>query len=145
MSMPIDGSLRDGTSRPIAGFSATLNAQARGYAGRRIDLDLKDADIVWTAQNYHDLHTKGFGNVDTLVFNRQVFDMLKPGGVYIIVDHAAAPGAPLHLILDGLLAGPHGKTDWLLAYWSRDRLFSVAARRGWMPPDLAPLPRLEMP
>ncbi len=28
-----------------AGFTATLNAQARGYAGRRIDLDLKDADI----------------------------------------------------------------------------------------------------
>ncbi len=28
-----------------AGFTATLNAQARGYTGRRIDLDLKDADI----------------------------------------------------------------------------------------------------
>lgn len=28
-----------------AGFTATLNAQARGYSGRRIDLDLKDADI----------------------------------------------------------------------------------------------------
>jgi type IV pilus assembly protein PilQ len=29
----------------VAGFTATLNAQARGYNGRRIDLDLKDADI----------------------------------------------------------------------------------------------------
>lgn len=58
---------------------------------------------------------------------------------------AAAPDVPLHLILDNLLAGPHGKTDWLLAHWSRDRLFSVAARRGWMPPDLAPLPWPEIP
>lgn len=56
---------------------------------------IRDADIVWTSQNYHDLHTKGFGNVDTLAFNRQVFAMLKPGGTYIIVDHRAADGAPV--------------------------------------------------
>lgn len=58
---------------------------------------IKDADVVWTAQNYHDLHTEGFGNVDTLVFNKQVFSMLKPGGVYIIVDHVAAAGAPIEV------------------------------------------------
>jgi type IV pilus assembly protein PilQ len=33
------------TGSEAAGFTATLNAQQRGYAGRRIDLDLKDADI----------------------------------------------------------------------------------------------------
>lgn len=54
---------------------------------------IRDADIVWTSQNYHDLHTKGFGDVDTLAFNKQVFDMLKPGGYYIVVDHRAAEGA----------------------------------------------------
>ena len=58
---------------------------------------IKDADIVWTSQNYHDLHTPGFGSVDTLVFNKQVFDMLKPGGVYIIIDHAAAAGSGLEV------------------------------------------------
>ncbi len=58
---------------------------------------IRDADIVWTAQNYHDLHTKGFGDVDTLVFNKQVFAMLKPGGVYVIVDHRAADGAPVEV------------------------------------------------
>lgn len=56
---------------------------------------IRNADIVWTSQNYHDLHTKGFGDVDTLAFNRQVFAMLKPGGFYIIVDHRAADGAPV--------------------------------------------------
>jgi type IV pilus assembly protein PilQ len=33
------------TGTEAAGFTATLNAQARGYSSRRIDLDLKDADI----------------------------------------------------------------------------------------------------
>ncbi len=63
---------------------------------------IKDADVVWTAQNYHDLHTPGFGSVDTLVFNKQVFAMLKPGGVYVIVDHRAAAGAPVDETADTL-------------------------------------------
>ena len=39
-----------------------------------------------------------------------------------------------------LKASPLRDRDWLLAYWSRDRLMSVAARQGWVAPDLAPLP-----
>jgi hypothetical protein len=53
---------------------------------------------------------------------------------------AAAPGRPLHEILDTLLDSPLGDSKWLLEYWSRERLFSVAARRHWLPPDLKPLP-----
>ena len=52
----------------------------------------------------------------------------------------AAPATPLHLVLDRLFAGPAGDKDWLLAYWSRERLFSPEARRRWVDPDLAPLP-----
>ncbi len=48
-------------------------------------------------------------------------------------------GLSLHSILDRLLAGPQGRSDWLMAYWSRDRLFSTDARRAWLAPDLAPL------
>ncbi|HVH43673.1 MAG TPA: type IV pilus secretin PilQ [Labilithrix sp.] len=40
-----DPKIEVATGSEAAGFTATLNAQARGYAGRRIDLDLKDADI----------------------------------------------------------------------------------------------------
>jgi hypothetical protein len=43
---------------------------------------------------------------------------------------------PLNAALAQLLAGAHGRSDWLLAYWSRERLFSVAARRSWVEPDL---------
>jgi predicted methyltransferase len=63
---------------------------------------VKDLDIFWTSQNYHDLHTPGFGSVDTLTFNKQVFAMLKPGGYYVIVDHRAADGAPVDETADSL-------------------------------------------
>ena len=38
-----------------------------------------------------------------------------------------------------LLATPMGDKTWPLTFWSRERLFSVQARRGWVEPDLAPL------
>ena len=49
------------------------------------------ADIVFTAQNYHDLHN--IPNIDMAAFNKSVFDALKPGGVFIVLDHAAATGS----------------------------------------------------
>ncbi|MXO51078.1 hypothetical protein GRI42_07155 [Erythrobacter gaetbuli] len=51
----------------------------------------------------------------------------------------ARRGAPLAEVLREAMAGPLGRSDWILAHWSRDRLFSVEARRGWVEPDLAPL------
>lgn len=38
-----------------------------------------------------------------------------------------------------LLATPMGDKAWPLTFWSRERLFSVAARRGWVEADLRPL------
>jgi len=52
---------------------------------------------------------------------------------------AERPGVPLSEVLAELLASPHGRSDWLLAHWSKDRLFSPAARRAWLDPDLQPL------
>lgn len=51
------------------------------------------ADLIWTTLNYHDLHIEKYGKVDMAAFNKHVFDSLKPGGTYFIVDHAANPGA----------------------------------------------------
>ncbi|MDE2620079.1 MAG: hypothetical protein KGL54_07940 [Sphingomonadales bacterium] len=53
---------------------------------------------------------------------------------------AAGPDVPLHAVLEGVMASPLGRSDWPLGYWSRAVLFSVAARREWVDPDLAPLP-----
>lgn len=49
---------------------------------------------------------------------------------------AERPGMALQAILGELLASACGRSDWLLAYWSRERLLSAAARRAWMDPDL---------
>jgi predicted methyltransferase len=52
-------------------------------------------DLVLTVQNYHDLHLKAFPAETADMVNKEVFKALKPGGLYVIVDHAAASGAPL--------------------------------------------------
>ena len=39
-----------------------------------------------------------------------------------------------------LMASPLGKSAWLMEYWTRERLFSVEARREWVEPDLEALP-----
>jgi predicted methyltransferase len=48
-------------------------------------------DLVWTSQNYHDLHN--FPGLDLGVFNKMVFDDLKPGGIYLVLDHRAEAGS----------------------------------------------------
>ena len=53
---------------------------------------------------------------------------------------AARSHEPLHAALNELLASDCGRSDWLLAYWSRSLLLSVAARRAWIEPDLKALP-----
>ncbi|HEX5183879.1 MAG TPA: hypothetical protein VFW19_12105 [Allosphingosinicella sp.] len=49
---------------------------------------------------------------------------------------------PLVEKVNGLLRAPEGRRGWPLRFYSRERLFSVAARLGWCEPDLAPLPLL---
>lgn len=54
--------------------------------------------------------------------------------------NAANPDLALNLVLDDLLNGPLGQPSWLMRYWSKELLFSPAARKKWIAPDLAPLP-----
>ena len=51
------------------------------------------ADVVWTSDNLHDFHNKIFGPADMAVVTAAVYRALKPGGVYLVVDHAAAAGS----------------------------------------------------
>ena len=54
-------------------------------------------DLFWISRNYHDLHDEFMGPVDIAAFNKAVYSALKPGGVYVILDHSAAPGAPANV------------------------------------------------
>jgi predicted methyltransferase len=53
------------------------------------------ADVLWLHLFYHDLHTALIQDKGATAdaFNRAVYERLKPGGRYIIVDHAAAAGS----------------------------------------------------
>jgi predicted methyltransferase len=50
-------------------------------------------DLVWTSQNYHDLHDPFMGSPDLLKINQLIFESLKPGGLYVVLDHRAPRGS----------------------------------------------------
>jgi predicted methyltransferase len=50
-------------------------------------------DLVFTSQNYHDYPDKFMGKVDPVAFDKQVWKALKPGGVFLVVDHTAEAGS----------------------------------------------------
>jgi predicted methyltransferase len=50
-------------------------------------------DLIWTSQNYHDFHN--FPGLDVAALNKQIFDALKPGGIYLVLDHSAVKGADI--------------------------------------------------
>lgn len=54
-------------------------------------------DLFWISRNYHDLHDEFMGPVDIAAFNKAVYSALRPGGLYVILDHSAAPGAPANV------------------------------------------------
>lgn len=50
-------------------------------------------DVVWTSQNYHDYPDKFMGPTDPTLLNDAVFRALRPGGVFVIIDHVADAGS----------------------------------------------------
>jgi predicted methyltransferase len=67
---------------PRYGNITEISMNANGIAG--------DApyDMIWTSQNYHDLHLTRL-HLDIAALDKELFDALRPGGYFIIVDHAA--------------------------------------------------------
>jgi predicted methyltransferase len=77
----------------LKAVSAAL-PNAKPLDGSVVALDLPDnLDLVFTVQNYHDLHLKPFPTDTAAKVNAEVFKSLKPGGVFLIVDHAATAGS----------------------------------------------------
>jgi predicted methyltransferase len=49
-------------------------------------------DVAWTSDNYHDVY--GFFGADRAAqMDAAIFQALKPGGTFIVIDHAAIPGS----------------------------------------------------
>ena len=53
------------------------------------------ADIVWIRLNYHDLYDPFMGPADVAAFDKAVFNALKPGGRFVVIDHVAPAGSKL--------------------------------------------------
>lgn len=50
-------------------------------------------DVVWTSQNYHDVYVRNPENGRKAT--KAIYDSLKPGGVFIVLDHSAPAGAAI--------------------------------------------------
>lgn len=75
--------------------AAVPGLQARGMANVTYDVQagnvpvvVQPVDLFWTVQNYHDV-PEGL----RAAFNAAVYKALKPGGAYVVIDHADARGA----------------------------------------------------
>lgn len=101
---------------------------------RRPDVDI-DAELPGIIRRYNESvggvnsDSEGYHETITRVFLRGVRLFLEEGS-----------DAPLHELVNELLLSPMGRRDWPLRFYSRERLFSVEARRNFVPPELAALP-----
>ncbi len=77
--------------RAIAADAHYPNIEVLVQPIRSLSLPVQ-VDAVWTSQNYHDVHN--VPGIDLLAFNKSIYDALKPGGRYILIDHRAAADAP---------------------------------------------------
>ncbi|CAN5346464.1 class I SAM-dependent methyltransferase [soil metagenome] len=86
------GEPRASQSQAIAKDAAYANITLLAGSPARLGAP-EPVDLVWTSQNYHDIRA-GRG-----MLNKAVFEALKPGGVYFVIDHAAKPGAGEDVLL----------------------------------------------
>ena len=76
-----------GAQAPFAAYPNVTSIQG-AYADFAVP---EPVDIVWTSRNYHDFQN---AMPDMTPYNKKVFAALKSGGVYVVLDHAAAADAP---------------------------------------------------
>ncbi len=101
----------------------------------RPDIDL-DKALPGIIRRYNE--SVGGVNDDTQGYHETITRLFLHGARRFL--SAADSEAPLHELVNELLASPAGRRDWPLNFYSAERLFSVEARRHFAAPDLAVLP-----
>jgi predicted methyltransferase len=79
--------------KAITADPAYANVAAVNFTAAAISTWPK-ADVMFTAQNYHDFHLKQL-HLDVAATDKALFDAVKPGGYLVVEDHVAAAGAPI--------------------------------------------------
>lgn len=101
----------------------------------RPDIDV-DAEIAGIIRRFNE--SVGGVNDDTQGYHDSI-TRAYVAGVRSFLSETAETG--LAARVNALLLSDKGRRDWPLRFYSRELLFSVPARRGFVEPDLAPLPR----
>jgi predicted methyltransferase len=86
-------------ARDATGNVAQLRDIAKAYGNVTVQVQpgplltaTEPLDVVWTSDNYHDYNDKFMGKPGSLAFARSAYRILKPGGLFIVIDHSAASG-----------------------------------------------------
>ncbi len=106
---------------------------------RRPDIDL-DARIATLISRFNE--SVGGVNDDRNGYHDTITRTYLAGVRWFLASAENPPraGEDLVTLTNALLASQVGRRDWPLRFYSASRLFSVQARRGYVEPDLAPLP-----
>ena len=102
---------------------------------RRPDIDL-DMQLPGIIRRYND--SVGGVNDDTQGYHETITRLFLHGVRLFLAGSDA--DSLLHETVNELLFSPMSRRDWPLSFYSAERLFSVEARRHFVPPDLQPLP-----
>ena len=102
---------------------------------RRPDVDI-DKELPGLIRRYNE--SVGGVNSDSEGYHETITRVFLHGVRLFLAE--ADPEEPLHELVNELLLSPMGRRDWPLRFYSPERLFSVEARREFIPPDLAALP-----
>ena len=102
---------------------------------RRPDIDV-DRELPGFIRAYNE--SVGGVNSDTEGYHETITRVFLHGVRLFLAE--ADLKEPLHELVNELLLSPMGRRDWPLRFYSAERLFSVEARRKFVPPDLAALP-----
>jgi predicted methyltransferase len=87
----IGGADMSKASNGVAADPHFTNVSEEPMTPDALDKGAGQFDLVWTSQNYHDLHLTQL-KLDVVGLDKQFFAALKPGGEFFIEDHAAKPG-----------------------------------------------------
>jgi hypothetical protein len=99
------------------------------------EIDL-DAELPSLIRCYNE--SVGGVNSDTEGYHETITRVFLHGVRLFLAE--ANPSEPVHKLVNELLLSPMGRRDWPFRFYSRERLFSVEARRHFVTPDLAALP-----
>ena len=102
---------------------------------RRSDIDL-DAELPGIIRRFNE--SVGGVNSDSEGYHETITRVFLDGVRLFLAE--ANPAEPLHELVNELLLSPMGRRDWPLRFYSRERLFSVEARRDFVAPAIEALP-----